>query len=156
MVRQYIEQIRFVEGQIAILDEEIARLLASFDNQLTTITDVGPTLAAVILSEIGDITRFSSPAKLAAFAGMDPSVKQSGNFTATRVHMSKRGSPYLRRAIWLTATVAAFKDSAISSYYQRKRSEGKFHLTSLGHVSRKMVNIIFAVLRDNTPYVPAI
>jgi transposase len=156
LIRQYIEQIRFVETQVTAIDTEIARLLASFDSQLTTITGIGSTLAAVILSEIGDIRRFDSPAKLAAFAGIDPSVKQSGDFTGTRVHMSKRGSPYLRRAIWLAATVAAFKDPAISVYYQRKRSEGKSHLTSLGHVSRKMINIIFAVLRNNTPYLPAI
>lgn len=156
LIRQYIEQIRFVEIQVTAIDTEIARLLASFDSQLTTITGIGSTLAAVILSEIGDIRRFDSPAKLAAFAGIDPAVKQSGDFTGTRVHMSKRGSPYLRRAIWLAATVAAFKDPAISVYYQRKRSEGKSHLTSLGHVSRKMINIIFAVLRNNTPYLPAI
>lgn len=156
LIRQYIEQIRFVEKQVDAIDAEIARLLAAFDNQLTTITGIGPTLAAIILSEIGDIKRFDSSAKLAAFAGIDPSVKQSGDFTGTRVHMSKRGSPYLRRAIWLAATIAAFKDPAISVYYQRKRAEGKSHLTSLGHVSRKMVNIIFAVLRDNTPYLPAV
>ena len=156
LIRQYIEQIRFVEKQVDSIDIEIARLFSAFDNQRTTITGIGPTLAATILSEIGDIRRFDSPAKLAAFAGIDPSVKQSGNFTGTRVHMSKRGSPYLRRAIWLVATVAAFKDPAISIYYQRKRAEGKSHLTVLGHVSRKMVNIIFAVLRDNSPYSPAV
>lgn len=156
LIRQYIEQIRFVETQVAAIDSEIDRLLAAFENHLTTITGIGPTLAAIILSEIGDIKRFDSPAKLAAFAGIDPAVKQSGDFIGTRVHMSKRGSPYLRRAIWLAATVAAFKDPAISVYYQRKRSEGKSHLTALGHVSRKMLNIIFAVLRDNTPYIPAI
>ena len=156
LIRQYIEQIRFVEAQVGAIDTEIARLLSDFDNQLTTITGIGPTLAAAILSEIGDISRFDCPGKLAAFAGIDPCVKQSGDFNGTRVHMSKRGSPYLRRAIWLASTVAAFKDPAISTYYQRKRAEGKSHLTALGHVSRKMVNIIFAVLRDNTPYSPAI
>lgn len=156
LIRQYIEQIRFVETQVNIINAEIARLLSVFDNQLTSVTGIGPTLAATILGEIGDIRRFDSPGKLAAFAGIDPSVKQSGDFTGTRVHMSKRGSPYLRRAIWLAATIATFKDPAISAFYQRKRAEGKSHLTALGHVSRKMVNIIFAVLRDNAPYVPAI
>ena len=156
LIRQYIEQIRFVEKQVDSIDIEIARLFSAFDNQLTTITGIGPTLAATILSEIGDIRKFASPGKLAAFAGIDPTMKQSGNFVGSHVHMSKRGSPYLRRAIWLAATIAAFKDPSISVYYQRKRSEGKSHLTALGHVSRKMVNIIFAVLRDNTPYSPAI
>jgi len=156
LIRQYIEQIRFVEKQIDVLDTEIARLLSAFETQLTTITGVGPTLAAVILSEIGDVKRFNSAAKLAAFAGVDPTMKQSGDFNGSRNRMSKRGSPYLRRALWLAATVASFKDPAVSVFYRRKRAEGKPHMTALGHVARKMVNIIFAVLRDNSPYSPNI
>lgn len=155
IIRQYIEQIRSLESSVDIFDAEIARLLSGFDTQLTTITGIGPTLAAVILSEIGgDIRRFSSPAKLAAYAGVDPTIKQSGDFSGTRMKMSKRGSPYLRRAIWLASTVAAFKDPAIHALYERKRAEGKDHMTVIGHVCRKMISIIFAVLRDNTPYVP--
>jgi len=156
LIRQYIEQIRFVERQLDAIDTEIARLLSAFDTQLTSITGVGPTLAAVLLSEIGDITRFDSAAKLAAFAGVDPTMKQSGDFTGTRTRMSKRGSPYLRRALWLASIVAAFRDPAISAFYQRKRAEGKSHMTAIGHVCRKMVSIIYAVLRDNSPYRPAI
>lgn len=156
IIRQYIEQIRSLESSVDIFDAEIARLLSGFDTQLTTITGIGPTLAAVILSEIGgDIRRFSSPAKLAAYAGVDPTVKQSGDFSGTRMKMSKRGSPYLRRAIWLASTVAAFKDPAIHALYEPKRAEGKDHMTVIGHICRKMISIIFAVLRDNTPYVPA-
>lgn len=156
IIRQYIEQIRSLEASVDVFDAEIARLLSGFDTQLTTITGVGPTLAAVILSEIGgDIRRFSSPAKLAAYAGVDPTVKQSGDFSGSRMKMSKRGSPYLRRAIWLASTVAAFKDPAIHALYERKRAEGKDHMTVIGHICRKMISIIFAVLRDNTPYVPA-
>ncbi|WP_284514057.1 IS110 family transposase [Hungatella effluvii] len=156
IIRQYIEQIRSLEASVDAFDAEIARLLAGFDTQLTTITGIGPTLAAVILSEIGgDISRFPSAVKLAAFAGVDPTVKQSGDFNGTRMKMSKRGSPYLRRAIWLASTVAAFKDPAIHALYERKRAEGKDHMTTIGHVCRKMVSIIFAVLRDNSPYVPA-
>ena len=157
IIRQYIEQIRSLESSVDIFDTEIARLLSGFDMQLTTITGIGPTLAAVILSEIGgDIRRFSSSAKLAAYAGIDPTVKQSGDFSGTRMKMSKRGSPYLRRAIWLASAVAAFKDPAIHALYERKRAEGKDHMTVIGHICRKMISIIFAVLRDNTPYVPAV
>ena len=157
IIRQYIEQIRSLEASVDVFDAEIAHLLSGFDTQLTTITGIGPTLAAVILSEIGgDIRRFSSPAKLAAYAGVDPTVKQSGDFSGTRMKMSKRGSPYLRRAIWLASTVAAFKDPAIHALYERKRAEGKDHMTVIGHVCRKMISIIFAVLRDNSPYVPAV
>ena len=156
IIRQYIEQIRTLEDSVAVFDAEIARILSGFDTQLTTITGIGPNLAAVILSEIGgDISRFSSPAKLAAYAGVDPTVKQSGDFSGTRMKMSKRGSPYLRRAIWLASTVSAFRDPAIHALYERKRTEGKDHMTVIGRICRKMISIIFAVLRDNTPYVPA-
>lgn len=156
IIRQYVEQIRSLENSIAVFDAEIARVFGAFDTQLTTITGIGTTLAAVILSEIGgDISKFSSAAKLAAYAGIDPTVKQSGDFNGTRMKMSKRGSPYLRRAIWLVSTVAAFKDPAIHALYERKRAEGKDHMTTIGHVCRKMVSIIFAVLRDYSPYIPA-
>lgn len=131
-----IEQIRSLEASVDVFDTEIDRLLSGFDTQLTTITGIDPTLAAVILSEIGgDIRRFSSSAKLAAYAGVDPTVKQSGDFSGTRMKMSKRGSPYLRRAIWLASTVAAFKDSAIHAFYERKRAEGIDHMTVIGHKS---------------------
>ena len=156
IIRQHVELIRALESSVVNLDAEIARIFSGFNTQLTTITGIGTTLAAVILSEVGgNIRRFSSSAKLAAFAGIDPTVKQSGDFTGTRMKMSKRGSPYLRRAIWIASTVAAFKDPAIHALYERKRAEGKDHMTVIGHVCRKMVSIIFAVLRNNTPYVPA-
>jgi len=155
LIKQYIEQIKFVEKQLLNIESEIERLLVGFDCQLATITGIGTTLAAVILSEIGDIKKFDSSAKLAAFAGIDPAVKQSGDFIGTRCKMSKRGSPYLRRAIWLASTVAAFRDPAIKLLYDKKRSEGKSHMTTIGHICRKMISIIFAVLRDNKTYSPA-
>ena len=154
LIRQYIEQIRFTEQQLTVIDTEIARLLEGFDCQLASITGISTTLAAVILSEIGDIRRFESSAKLCAFAGIDPTVKQSGDFNGTRCRMSKRGSPYLRRAIWLAATVAAFHDPAINALYERKRAEGKNHMVTMGHICKKLTSIIFAVLRDNSAYHP--
>lgn len=81
--------------------KQIASLLKEFDTQLTSIPGVGVVLAATILSEIGDISRFSSADKLLAYAGLDPTVRQSGEFKSSQNRMSKRGSPYLRRAIWL-------------------------------------------------------
>ena len=68
--------------------------------------------------------------------------------------MSKRGSPYLRRALFQAALVAAFNDPVFSAFYQKKRAEGKHHLTAIGAVARKMCNVIFAVLKNNTPYQP--
>lgn len=155
-IRQLIEQINFIEKQISDLETEISSLLDKANTYITSITGIGEVLGAVILSEIGDISRFSEAPKLVAFAGLDVTVKQSGEFLGTHNRISKRGSPYLRRAIWIAASIAAFKDPALSVYYQSLRQRGKHHLAAVGAVARKMCNIIFAVLRDNKPYQPNI
>ena len=152
LIKQHMEHIRFAELQIADLDERIASLFSHFDSCIVTIPGIGPTLGATIFSEIGDISKFDSAAKLAAFAGIDPTVKQSGEFTGTHNHMSKRGSPYLRRALWQASTVAIQNDPYFKAFYQKKRDEGKPYMNIVGHVTRKLTNIIFAVLRDNKPY----
>jgi len=153
-IRQLTEQIIFLEKQIDELEKEISILLKQTDSFITTIPGVGDTLGAIILSEIGDIHRFDAPGKLVAFAGLDVKVNQSGEFTGTKNRISKRGSPYLRRAIWLAAGRAAFCDPILSVYYQSLRGRGKHHLTAVGAVARKLCNIIFAILTDNRPYEP--
>lgn len=147
-----LEQIRLIERQIIQIESEIYEIIATQDNYLTTITGIGDITAAVIMGEIGDINRFKKPSQLLAFAGLDASVHQSGDFTGTKNKLSKRGSPYLRRAIWQAAFIAAFHDPALSIYYQKLKQRGKSHGTAVGAVSRKMVNIIFAVWTQNKPY----
>lgn len=154
-IQQLMEQILFLEKQVAELELKISALLEQMDSFITTIPGIGETLGAIILSEIGDIYRFDSPGKLVAFAGLDVKVNQSGEFTGTKTKISKRGSPYLRRAIWLAASRAAFCDPILSEYYQSLRARGKHHLTAVGAVARKLCNIIFAILRENRPYLPA-
>ncbi|MFS8541641.1 MAG: IS110 family transposase, partial [Tissierellales bacterium] len=155
-IKQIIAQINFIEEQLKELETEISNLLHKTNTVITTITGIGDVLGAIIIGEIGDICRFEKASQLVAYAGLDVAVRQSGDFEGTKTKISKRGSPYLRRAIWLAATVAAFKDPALSLYYQSLRARGKHHLTAIGAVARKMCNIIFAVLRDNKPYVPHI
>ena len=152
LIKQHMEHIQFSEQQIAEIDSKIAELFSHFDTYITTIPGIGTTLGAVIFSEIGDITRFDSASKLAAFAGIDPTITQSGEFVASHNHMSKRGSPYLRRAIWQASTVAVTFDPHLKAFFQKKRAEGKPYMNVIGHVTRKMTNIIYAVLRDNKPY----
>lgn len=154
LIRQHMEHIRFIESQVADINSKIAEMFSHFDTSLTTIPGIGPVTGAVVLSEIGDITKFSSSAKLAAFAGIDPTVVQSGEFTGTHNHMSKRGSPYLRRAIWQAATVAIHYDPVLKTFFEKKRSEGKPYMNAIGHVTRKLTSIIYAVMRDNKPYIP--
>ena len=112
------------------------------------------SLAAVIYGEIGDVSRFSRVEQLVAFCGIDPTVYESGNFRGSRVHMSKRGSPYLRRAIWLAALSARRFDPELRAYYEKKLAEGKHTQSATGAVCRKILHRIFVILRDKRPYLP--
>lgn len=143
-----LEQIRLLESQIELIDNEIHVFISKQEIHLTIITGIGDITAAVIMGEVGDINRFERPNQLLAFAGLDASVHQSGDFTDTKNKLSKRGSPYLRRAIWQ----AAFKDPVLSLYYQKLTKRGKSHGTAIGAVACKLVNIIFAVWTKNKPY----
>ena len=140
--------------QVKETESEISSIMGKLESPITTITEIGNVTGAAILSEIGDISKFGSPRKLVAFAGLDATVTQSGEFEASHNVMSKRGSPYLRKAIFQSALIASFKAPILSVYYQKKRTEGKHHLTCVGAVTRKMCNIIYAVLKSNQPYVP--
>lgn len=111
-------------------------------------------MGAIIFSEIRDISCFASADKLAAYAGIDPRVRQSGETKLGGVHMSKRGSPYLRRAIWMASTIAVQHDPMFRAYYEKKASEGMKYMQIIGHVSKKMAAVIFAVMRDNKIYQP--
>ena len=110
--------------------------------------------AATILAEIRDIHSFKNSSALVAFAGIDPTVRQSGEFNSIHNHMSKRGSPYLRHAIFLATTTCSFYNSLLNAYYKKKREQGKHHLTATGAVARKLTTVIYAVLRDGKPYEP--
>ena len=153
-LRQLLEMISLLESQLTELEEEIGEYLRRMDTYITTCPGIGDVLGAIIVSEIGDVSRFSEPKKLVAFVGVDPSVKQSGEFVGTQNKMSKRGSPHLRRAFFLAANIAAYRDPVLSAYYQKKRAEGKHHYVAVGAVSRKLICIVYAVLRDKKPYVP--
>ena len=138
------------------METEIKAVLDKINSPITTIPGIGDVNAAVILGEIGDISRFSNASKLAAYAGIDASVSQSGEYQSTNNKMSKRGSPYPRKALFQAALIAAFHDPVFSDFYQKKRSEGKHHLTAVGAVARKLCNTIFAVLKNNSSYIPQI
>jgi transposase len=153
-LRLLLQQIRFTEEQLESLNAEIAKRLEAIDSNLVTIPGIGPVLAAAILGEIGDISRFPTGVKLVAYAGIDPTVRESGEFTGTRNRMSKRGSPYLRRAIWLAASIAKTHNPILRDFYEQKRAEGKHPLAATGAVARKLTYIIHAVLRDRKPYEP--
>ena len=135
-LKQLIDRMNFLDKQIEALDIEIMKYYEQFDCYLHTIPGIGMIATATILAEIGDIHRFKSSSALVAFAGIDPTVRQSGEFSSTHNHMSKRGSPYLRHAIFLAATTCSFHNSPLNAYYKKKRDQGKHHLTATGAVAR--------------------
>ena len=158
-LRMLIKQIGYIELQVEYTETEIADIMSELNSPILSIPGIGKTNGAVILGEIGDINRFDNPAKLVAFAGIDATVRQSGEFEGSSNHMSKRGSPYLRRALFQAALVAASgrnPDPVLRAFYLKKIAEGKHHSTCIGAVSRKLCYIIFAVLKENRPFVKRI
>lgn len=151
-IKMLIEQISFIQNQVLDVENELATILEKLNSPITTIPGIGSVNAATILGEIGDIKRFSNPSKLVAYAGLDASISQSGEFESTSNHMTKRGSPYLRHALFQAALRAEFCDPVFSNYYQKKITEGKHHLVATNAVARKLCHTIFAVLTKNEPY----
>lgn len=147
-----IEQINFIEKQVSDVETQMSELLEKIKTPITTIPGIGNVTGATILGEIGDIKRFSSGAKLVAYAGIDASVSQSGEYECMNNHMSKRGSPYLRKALFRAAFVASNTDPVFKAYYQKKRMEGKHHNVAIGAVARKLCYTIYAVVKSDTPY----
>ncbi len=151
-VRCLLAQIDLLEDQRDQVDAALAQLMAQVPQHLTSLPGVGPTTGAALLAEIGDIRRFEAPEKLVAYAGIDATVYQTGQFEARQMHMSKRGSPYLRHALWQAASMAIQYDDELRASYDRKRREGKSHGTALGAVCRKLLMRIYIVLKENRPY----
>lgn len=147
-----IEQMNFIETQVNDVETQINDLLTKINSPITSIPGIGEVLGATILGEIGDIAKFSTPAKLVAYAGIDASIQQSGEYHSTNNKMSKRGSPYLRTALFRAALVASTHDPVFKAYYQKKRAEGKHHLTCIGAVARKLCYTIHAILKKNCVY----
>jgi len=148
-----LEQLDLLLDQIAHLDASIAAIMDYIPQHITSIPGIGPVTGAAILAEIGDVNRFESSEKIVAYAGIDPSVYETGQFKAAQAHMSKRGSPYLRRALWQAASMAIMYDPELKSYYESKRQEGKHHGTAIGAVCNKLISRIFIILKDQRPYI---
>ena len=152
-LRSMLDQLAYIEFQIKQTEEEISHHMQLIDSMITTIPGIGIVIGATILGEIGDIQRFSNPKKLVAYAGIDASVTQSGEYEATHNVMSKRGSPYLRKALFQAALVASRCDPTFRAFYDKKRVEGKHHFTAIGAVARKLCYVIHAILTKNEPYI---
>ena len=151
-VTHSIEQIELLDRQLEQIESEMTDIVKSLDSVIMTIPGIGYVNGGMILGEIGDITRFTNPSKLLAFAGLDPSVYQSGNFEAKHTHMSKRGSRALRYALINAAHNVVKNNKTFQDYYSQKMSDGRSHYNALGHCAGKLVRIIYKMLTDNVAF----
>ena len=130
----------------------MADIVTSLHSVIMTIPGIGAVNGGMILGEIGDVHRFSEPKKLLAFAGLDPSVYQSGNFQAPKTRMSKRGSAVLRYALMNAAHNVVKNNATFKAYYDAKRAENRSHYNALGHCADKLVRVIWKMLTDEVAF----
>ena len=147
-----IAQIELLDSQLFHTELEMANLVTCLHSVIMTIPGIGFINGGMILGEIGDIHHFSEPKKLLAFAGLDPSVHQSGNFQAQRTRMSKRGSRVLRYALINAAHNVVKNNATFKAYYDAKRAEGRTHYNALGHCAGKLVRVIWKMLTDEVEF----
>ena len=151
-LKQTISIIQFIQEQLDDVDKRIKEILKEINFPILTIPGISFKIAGSILAEIGDISRFNSPAKLLAFAGLDPSMYQSGKFFSTHSVMVKRGSKYLRFALMTAARMVCLNDSTFNAFKDRKMDEGKHYMVAMGHVAKKLVRVIYYLLKTNNVY----
>lgn len=155
-LKHTIDMIRFYESQVEIYNKQIEHELSQIDygKIITSISGVGIITGAMIISEIGDINNFQTPHQLLAFAGLDPVVNQSGEFESSHNKPSKRGSKYLRWAIHQVSAGIWKWDKTFKEYYDKKIKEGKHHYVAIGHIDKKLVRVIFSLLKNKKSFIP--
>lgn len=142
-LRHTIDHIRFLDDEIDEVEAQIFALLDKDPPRMLDIPGMGPRMAAVIVAEVGDFNRFSSPDKLLAYAGLSPSTYQSGQLTSTYAKMEKRGSRYLRCALFNATKYVCMWDPVFKAYLAKKRAEGKHYNVAISHAAKKLVRLIY-------------
>ena len=146
LIQELTSEIDEIEAAIKrIMDEEI-------QSPILTIPGISYRMGAMILAEIGDFSRFDSADKLLAYAGMSPSTYQSGQLDNCYSHMEKRGSRYLRYALYNATKYVCHWDTNFAAYLAKKRAEGKHYNVAISHAAKKLVRLIFAMEKSGTPY----
>ena len=151
-----IRLIRELDAEIKEIETAIQAIMDELHSPITTIPGIGYRMGAMTLAEAGDLSRFDSPDKLLAYAGMSPSTYQSGQLKNCYPHMEKRGSCYLRYTLYNAAKYVCHWDPTFAAYLAKKRTEGKHYTVALSHAAKKLVRLIFALEKSGLPYCPAI
>ena len=147
-----IRLIRELDAEIHEIEAEIEAMMDEIQSPITTIPGIGCRMGAMILAEAGDFSRFDSPDKLLAYAGMSPSTYQSGQLKNCYPHMEKRGSRYLRYALYNATKYVCLWERTFAGYLAKKRAEGKHYNVAISHAAKKLVRLIFAMEKSRQPY----
>lgn len=123
------------------------------NSPILSIPGINYRMGAMIIAEIGDFSRFDSPDKILAYAGMSPSTYQSGQLDSSHSHMEKRGSKYLRYALFNATKYVCHWDPTFNAYLSKKRAEGKHYNVAISHAAKKLVRVIYQLEKSGQPYI---
>lgn len=151
-LKHTIKRIQEISVEIEEIEIEIKAIMDEINSPILTIPGISYRMGAMILAEIGDFSRFDSPDKILAYAGMSPSTYQSGQLDNCYAHMEKRGSRYLRYALYNATKYVCHWDESFATYLAKKRAEGKHYNVALSHATKKLVRLIFAMEKSGQPY----
>ena len=144
LIQSYVKSINCLNEQIDSIEKQIIESVRKLDTHILSIPGIAEISAGSIIAEFGDIKNFESPEKMLAFAGLEPSIRQSGTLS-TEGHMVKHGSGYLRNTIMRVVNSLVMHDQVFYDYYNKKRDEGKHHLVAQSHVAKKLIRIIYTL-----------
>ena len=151
-LKHTIQLILELDAEIEEIEREINSIMDEIQSPITTIPGIGTRMGAMILAEIGDFSSFDSADKILAYAGMSPSTYQSGQLTSCHAHMEKRGSRYLRYAIFNATKYVCNWDPTFAAYLAKKRAEGKHYNVAISHAAKKLVRLIYAMQKSGEAY----
>lgn len=151
-LKHTIKLIREFNNEITEIEAEIKFIMDRIGSPITSIPGISYGMGAMIIAEIGDFNNFDSPDKILAFAGLSPSTYQSGKLNNCYAHMEKRGSRYLRYALFNATKFVCKWCPDFADYLAKKRSEGKHYYVAVSHAAKKLVRLIFAMQKSGQPY----
>ena len=151
-MKHTIHLIRELDAEIEEIETEIDSVMETLHSPITSIPGIGNRMGAMILAEVGDFSNFDSADKILAYAGLSPSTYQSGQLTSSYAHMEKRGSRYLRYAIFNATKFVCNWDPTFAAYLAKKRNEGKHYNVAISHAAKKLVRLIYTMEQTRQPY----
>ena len=154
-LKHTIKLIRELDAEIEEIEKEIKIIMDEINSPILSIPGISYRMGAMIIAEIGDFSKFDSPDKILAFAGMSPSTYQSGQLVNCHSKMEKRGSRYLRYALYNATAYVCLWDPTFKAYLAKKRSEGKHYYVALSHATKKLVRVIYQLESSGQKYIKA-